>query len=107
MLAMLAYTAHEAITSSDTPPVLLVKADSVVVNEAGFLVLFTVRNDGEQTAAGVTVRGAVQSGTTTFEESEAIIDYVPVRATRGGALLFSIDPRRYSLRLRATGFDNP
>lgn len=107
VLAMLAYTTHEAFTSSGKAPVLIVRADSVVSNEWGFLVMFTVRNDGEQTAAGVTIHGAVQADTVTLEESDATLDYVPVRATRQGALLFSVDPRRHSLRLRATGFSKP
>jgi len=107
VLAMLGYTIYEGVTRDHSPPLISVRADSVVASNNGYVVVFTARNEGGSTAAAVLVRGTVRRDTTTLEESEATIDYVPIRSSAVGALIFTIDPRRYRLELRAIGFDTP
>lgn len=107
VLAMLAYTLREALTGPDGPPSLTVRADSVVPTAGHYLVLFTVRNDGGETAAAVTVHGALLRGDSTLERSDASVDYVPIGGYRIGGVAFTGDPRRDSLELRVGGFETP
>jgi uncharacterized protein (TIGR02588 family) len=107
VLAILGYTLREALTGPNGPPSLTVQADSVVPTAGHYLVMFTVRNDGGETAAAVTVHGALQRGDSTLEESDASVDYVPIGGYRVGGVAFTADPRRDSLSLRVGGFETP
>jgi uncharacterized protein (TIGR02588 family) len=107
VLSLLGYMIREALTREARPPLIAVHADSVVATESGYLVMFTARNAGGETAAALVVRGTLAAGDSTLEESEAAIDYLPLGGSRHGGLLFTRDPRRHSLELRASGFDTP
>ena len=107
VLWLLGYTAWEGFTREARPPIISVRADSVVGAPGGFLVMFTARNDGGETAAGLNVVGSLRVDTTTVEESQATVDFLPLGGERRGGLFFTRDPRSYSLELRAVGFDTP
>ena len=107
VLGLLGYTAWEAFTRDGEPPLIEVRADSVVAAPNGFLVMFTARNDGGQTAAALNVVGTLKTNTTTVEESAATIDFLPLGGERRGGLFFTRDPRQLLLELRAAGFDTP
>jgi uncharacterized protein (TIGR02588 family) len=55
----------------------------------------------------VTIEGKVVAPDGATERAEAVLDYLPPRSDREGALLFTTDPRRGELRLRATGYAKP
>ena len=107
VLAMLGYTLREALTEPSGPPALSVHADSVVPTAGRYLVMFTVRNEGGETAAAVTVHGALLRGDSVLEESDASVDYVPIGGFRIGGVAFTADPGRDSLELRVGGFQTP
>ena len=107
VLALIGYRLGEGWKRPDRPPEIVVRADSVLAQEGGFLVTFTARNEGHETAAGVTVRGTLLRDTTSVEESEVTIDFVPIGSERRSGLLFRNDPRTHSLELAVTGFDLP
>lgn len=98
---------YEAIASPQTPPIIEVLVDSIVDTEHGPVVQIRVRNHGQRTAAGLHLEGQLRSDTGTVETSQVTIDYVPAQGSRRGGLLFTHDPRRFALEIRATGYDQP
>jgi uncharacterized protein (TIGR02588 family) len=107
VLAMLAYTVTEGLRRPKGSAVVTVTADSVVKNDAGHVVMFTLTNDGDDTAASVHVHGALWSDGRQLEESEVVLDYVPLGAQRTGSLQFRGDPAGHELIVRVTGFSAP
>lgn len=107
VLAILAFVFAEGLVREDRPPDLQVRMDSVIAATDGYLLLFTVRNDGGETAAQVRVSGALRQGDVTIEESDAMLDYVPIAALRHGALQFQHNPEDVEVALRVTGFSEP
>lgn len=107
VLAILAFIVIEGLVREDHPPDLRVVADSVVPVAAGYLLLFTIHNDGGETAAQVQISGALRQGGANVEESQAVFDYVPIAARNHGALQFQHDPREMEVELRVTGFAEP
>lgn len=85
------------------PPVLRVAVIETAQTPAGWRVLFEVRNEGGETAAGVRVTGALAGG----ETAHAVLDVVPGGSTAEGGLFFSSDPRAGQMALRAEGFVEP
>lgn len=107
VLGALAFIAANAVSKRNGLPILSIQTDSVVQAPGAHLVMFTVRNDGSETAATVQVSGALTRGDETVEESQATLDFVPEGATRRGSLQFTEDPRSHTLELRVTGFAFP
>ncbi|HSJ31470.1 MAG TPA: hypothetical protein VK933_08555 [Longimicrobiales bacterium] len=107
VLAMLAYTLYHGVSNSSEPPLITVRADSVIDTPGGYLIMFSATNAGDETAAAVQISGALMRDTVSVEESSATLDYVPSQAVRSGGIMFSKDPRMYRLELRATGFSRP
>lgn len=85
------------------PPVLRVSALETARTPDGWRVMFEVRNEGGETAAGVHVTGALADG----ETAKAVLDVVPGGSTAEGGLFFEGDPRAGRLALRAEGFVEP
>ena len=98
---------YEALGIPATPPAIEIRVDSVLQVGGGYLVEFHARNTGTTTAAGVVVEGELTTPEGTVETSGMTIDYVPARASRGGGLYFSHDPRRHRLEIRPKGYDLP
>jgi uncharacterized protein (TIGR02588 family) len=107
VLAALCFMLREALTRPDIPAVISIRTDSIIAVPAGHLVMFTLRNDGGETAARVNVQGTLSLEGETVEESEATIDYLPVEARRSASLMFRADPAVHRLELRVMGFDAP
>ena len=83
------------------------QVDSVVQTGEMYVVVFSIGNEGDATAAGVQVEGILRDGDAVLERSDVQFDFVPVGATRSGALLFTRDPRGHALRVRPTGYERP
>lgn len=96
-----------ATARDDTPPDVRVAMGRVLALQSGWLVEFRAVNAGAQAAAQLLIEGELQGPEGAVETSEAIIDYLPARSAREGGLIFSRDPRRHVLRLRAKGYVNP
>jgi uncharacterized protein (TIGR02588 family) len=101
------YLVWLATTRDATPPDLRVVAHRVLALPGGWLVEFRASNQGTEPAAQVVVEGELRGPGDTSETSEATVDYLPARSTREGGLLFSRDPRRGELRLRAKSYVQP
>ena len=107
VLFLLGYTVREALVREKRPPLVAVRADSILTVPGGHVVMFTARNSGGETAAALVVRGTLRRGDAEVEQSEATIDYVPLGGERQGGLQFTLDPRRHTLEIGASGFDTP
>jgi uncharacterized protein (TIGR02588 family) len=84
-----------------------VEAGDVEPYPGGYIVAVTARNEGDETAAAVTVLGEIRSGDDVLETSEITFDYVPSRSGRRGGMFFSRDPAAFELELRAVGYSDP
>jgi uncharacterized protein (TIGR02588 family) len=83
-----------------------VQVESVVTLKNGYLVKIKVVNYGDTTAEGLIVEGELNKGEEQLELSHTEIDYAPAHAEKQGGL-FSQDPRRGELRVRALGSEEP
>jgi uncharacterized protein (TIGR02588 family) len=101
------YLVYHSMTRGETPPDIQVDAEQVLELVHGYVVQFRVLNEGGSAAAQVTVEGELVGPDGTVERGEAVLDYLPPRSDRAGGLLFTSDPRRGELRLRATGYAKP
>ncbi|MDQ2670628.1 MAG: hypothetical protein M3Y31_08360 [Gemmatimonadota bacterium] len=88
-------------------PEIVVRVDSVVRQENGWLVQLEARNVGHATAAAVRIVGVLRADTGVVETSEANLDYVPEASSRGAGLLFSRDPSQHLLDVRPSGYARP
>lgn len=100
-LALLAYLVIEGVRGDGRPAAVSVTLDSIVRQDGGWLAAVTARNDGDRTAAEVTIEGDAGG-----VRSTVTLDYLPPRSTRSAGLSFPSDPTG-RLTLRATGFRDP
>jgi len=101
------YLVWHATGRDEGPADVRVVAEEVVALQDGWLVRFRAANAGAQAAAELLVHGELVGPEGVLETAEASIDYLPPRSAREGGLIFSRDPRRHELRLRAKGFVRP
>lgn len=107
VLGAVGFMLYEALAVPPGPPQVEVVADTVLETRGGYLVRVRAFNRGKTTAASLAVQGELKDASGTVESAEVVIDYVPAGATRAAGLIFSHDPRDYSLEIRARGFDLP
>jgi uncharacterized protein (TIGR02588 family) len=96
-----------ATMRDETPPDVRVVEDGVVALQDGWLVKFRAANAGAQAAAELLIEGELVGPEGAIETSEATVDYLPPGSERAGGLIFSRDPRRHEVRLRAKGYVDP
>ena len=102
-----AYLGWQALTASKGPPVISVQVTAIEPQPTGYLVRFEARNDGGSSAAAVEIVGLLTEGAATREEGRATLDYLPANSSDRGGLLFTRDPRRLHLDVRASGYAEP
>ncbi|HEU4560036.1 MAG TPA: TIGR02588 family protein [Longimicrobium sp.] len=107
VLGVIGYLAYEAVARPHTPPAVEVVQESVQRAGSGWVMEFRAYNQGFSTAAAVTVEGKLEKDGEEVETSEAVLDYIPGRATRRGGLFFREDPRAHQVELRAMGYQEP
>lgn len=103
----ISFMTYKAITATDTPPDLTVKMKSVEKVQAGYLVKFEVKNNGEYTAAVAAIKGELKNGEKAEETSTTTVAYVPSYSTRSGGIFFTKNPDDFKLDIRATGYTEP
>jgi uncharacterized protein (TIGR02588 family) len=91
----------------DEPPAIEVRVERIVSHAAGYTVEIRARNLHERTAAEVEIEGTLRDGDREIATSRMTLAYVPGRSERGGGLFFEVDPRAYSLQVRALGYEQP
>lgn len=102
-VAMLAVLVGAAIGGTGAPPEIVARVRSVTPLAEGYLVEFTVDNDGERTAADLLIAAELANG----ETARARFDYLPPHSQRSGGVYFRSDPRAGGVRLRAEGYADP
>jgi uncharacterized protein (TIGR02588 family) len=101
------FVIYNAITASNSPPDIDVALVSVQQNRNGYLAIVLARNHGGSTAKGLVVEGEVTNGAQVLERSQTTLDYAPPKSEKQAGLFFTLDPRRYQLKLRALGYEEP
>ena len=66
-----------------------------------------IDNASRRTAAAVSIEGTLRDGGQTVETSTATLSFVPGHSERKAGLIFTRDPRRHALEVRATGYEEP
>lgn len=107
VLALIGWIGWDALGPRDPAPVLSVRILGTTGEGAGYQVRFEVANAAKATAAGVVVRGEILDGDRTLETIETTFDYVPMKSTASGGLIFRNDPAGRSVRISAVGYSDP
>lgn len=107
VVGTLAFLIYSAATEDDSPPHLTVSSEKIVQTENGWLVKFTLYNDGENNAANVVVEGKILQGEKALETSSITVDYSPSHSKREGGLLFTNNPQNFEFQIRPLGFTKP
>lgn len=107
-LGTVGFLGWEAVAQpGDALPALSVEVDSLAPQGERWVVQVRARNGGHATAASVRIVGELVSDTGVVETSDVVLDYVPESSSREAGLVFTEDPARHRLRLRATGYERP
>lgn len=107
ILLVVGWISYEAVNGTDSPAELQVDIVSTERTDAGWRVLFDLRNNGESTAAAVQVHGTMSEQGRLVEEAAVTVDYVAARSTAHGALIFTQNPNDRDFKIRAVGFTEP
>lgn len=106
--ATVAYLLYLSVGDADAPPAVELRVHSVLADRGVYLVRISAFNQGNATAAQLTVSGELTHNRgKKLETSRTTFDYLPAKSRREGGLYFSHDPRAHHLRLRAEGYQNP
>lgn len=98
----------EAFSSdAQLPPVLKVEPLGLTRAGSTYVLEVEVLNSTGQTGAAVNVEGSLKQGGRAVETSNATLAFVPGRSQRQAGLIFSRDPRAYTVELRVTGYEQP
>ena len=106
-LATIGFLVYQGVADDDGVAELVAEVDSVIAQPNGWLVAIEVHNRGAATAAAVQVIGELRDSAGIVEASEMTLDYVPEASSRGGALLFTLNPAEYEIAVRPTGYARP
>ncbi len=107
LLAAIGFLLGQALQADDSPPSIVVEVRAITQQGDQFLVQFEATNEGDQTAADVTIEGQLIRDGETVETGTSTITYIPAQSMRRGGLFFTQDPSDYTLDLRATGYEKP
>ena len=79
LVGMIGYLLWQAAQDQGRPPSLTLTVEAVAPVHGGYVAEINVLNEGDQTAADVTIVGQLLDGETVAEEREMTLDYVPPR----------------------------
>lgn len=106
VLTSVSYLLYRGFEQKAAFPDLHVAVTGIRPQASGYLVTFMVNNRGGATAQNVKIIGRLR-GPAGEQSSEVTLDYVPAASRREGGLVFTEDPRRYPLTIRAEGYNRP
>lgn len=109
VLGVVGFLLYEAL-QPQTAAEIVTEVKGVTPQAGGYLVDFVASNQGRQTAASVTIEGALYDpaqGDEPVETAEITFDYIPDQSDRSGSFVFEHDPRQYAVRLQVKGFMDP
>jgi uncharacterized protein (TIGR02588 family) len=104
----LGFLVYDGATSGgDAPPALTVVTGTPEQKGEQFIVPVTVRNDGGQTAGGVTIEVTLERDGAEPERGEFAVAFLPRDGKREGFVTFRTDPRTARLVPRVLGYEKP
>lgn len=101
-LGMLGVLIANGASDPGNPPEIIATVERITQTEGGHVVAFTVRNEGDITAAQVRLVGKAGA-----EEREITLDFLPPHSERRAGLIFQSDPRAQALIIQADGYMDP
>ena len=107
LVGVIGFLLWHAMQDRGHPPSLVLAVEAVAAMQDGYVVEIIVTNEGDKTAAAVTILGQLMEGDTVVEEREMTLDYVPPKSARRGGLFFTHDPAAYTLTLAPVGYQQP
>ena len=108
VLSTLGFLVYDGATSAgDEPPALTVVTGTPEQKGEQFIVPVTVRNDGGQTAEGVTIEVTLERDGAEAERGEFAVAFLPRGGKREGFVTFRTDPRTARLVPRVLGYEKP
>ncbi len=107
IVAAIGYLIYAAVTTPGGPPEIELEAGSVERSGPGYLLIVTVGNTGDSTAASLEIEGRLLQDGEVVETSTATIDYVPRLSERTIGLFFTADPAAHEIQLRPLGYAAP
>lgn len=106
-LATIGFLVYQGVNGRRTPPELRVEALSVDHIAQTYRTAVRVTNTGSETAVRVVVSGEVLQDGQVIDRATATLDYVAGASHSDGGLIFTVDPRQHTLKLRAVGYELP
>lgn len=107
VVGTIAVLLHHTRENGDHPPEIVAEASSVSRAGAAYLVEVRVENRGGRPAGSLKIEGTHRGAGDEEEVSDVVVDYLAPHSTGQVTLMFSRDPRRGSLAVRAVSFREP
>lgn len=107
VVGTIGFMLYEAFSSKNKPPDFAAKIERIDEINSGYLVIFKLANNGDQTASNVEIEGELKNGAETIETSGTTLDYVPSKSESKGGLFFKQSPKQFQLEIRAKGYSEP
>ena len=107
VLGCVAALTISALRSGKEPPDVSVQVGTPSRGTSGYRVPVRVRNDGDETAEGVTIEVALIEGGVEVDRGEFTLAFLPRKSRREGWVVFQRDPACCTLRARPLGFEKP
>jgi len=98
---------YRGITSGTRPPAIRIERRAITPQQNGYVLEVDIRNDGDRTAAALTLEGELELPDGEKETSDVSLDYVPSNSHRRAGLFFEHDPAKHPVKLRAKGYQEP
>lgn len=98
---------RSAVQSGNTPPQLAVQLGTPAHEQGRYRVPVVVENRGDITAAEASITIELRDGQTVVERAEIAFLFIPRRAKREGAVVFTRNPSCCELTVGAVGFETP
>ncbi|HTE50205.1 MAG TPA: hypothetical protein VK698_04980 [Kofleriaceae bacterium] len=107
VLAALAVLVQQAVSGGGGSPIIATEVIAIERAGTSYRVEVRVVNRGERTAGQLKIEGTIDGTGGEPETSDTVLDYLPPHSRRPVILLFTRDPRRNHLAVRAVSFADP
>lgn len=105
--ATFGYLIRESITTTESPPDVVVTLGDPRVGAGGFMVPLVATNRGGRAAEDVQISVTLELPDGATHESALLLPFVPRGSNRQGWVTFAADPRSGTLRLSGLAFQSP
>lgn len=107
VVATFGYLIREALTTSESPPDVVVELGEPRPGSGGFMVPVVASNRGGGTAEDVQISVTLDVPGAVSQESVLLVPFLPQASDRRGWVTFRSDPRSGTLRVSGVGFQSP